>query len=657
MIYCPICGTANRDGSKFCNECGARLVPQEGVHEKGHTKCPMCGALNPESNEVCSQCGARLKPLVSIPPEELPLEGPAPFIKEAGEVKPEEEDFLARLRETVGEEGPPEAEEVFSPATPEEARQVPVFPEEIIKEIPEEEIPDILASLRAKVREEEALFAEEEEEAPPEEMPRVEIPSWVTGEERPPEEKAEAAPEEAPEEEKPEVKAPPEKPPEVEVFRWPEEEEKPAFAEEEIFKELPAWEEIKPEAEMPPEEELPEWLKEAEEVKPPEEAPPPAEWLKEVELPWLEEEKGVEAPVMAEIPPWLEALRPLEEVPPAAPPRRPIEEAEKEEEGILAGLKGVLKAQGAVAIPERPAFSEVAEVPIKKDLLQSFLKLAYTRSSPPSIKVPSRRRGRRRYWLLYLVLFLAALVPLVVKWPPMPVGSPPSPPEVRDFFEVVEGLPSHSPVLVAFDYEPYMAGEMEAVARPVLTHLKNRGCKVAVISLVPTGPALAQGIWDEIAGSYSYGEDFVNLGYVPGREAGLRALASGLGEAVKYEYVEGKPLDSFPLMQGINKASDWRLVVILAGEPSTILWWIEQVGSLPGVRLAAAVSAGLKPYVMPYYQSGQLEGVIAGVPEAAHYEDLLGSPSYVTSFAPAQALAVLIALLVILAGNLFGGGG
>jgi hypothetical protein len=25
MIYCPKCGTANRDGSKFCNECGGRL--------------------------------------------------------------------------------------------------------------------------------------------------------------------------------------------------------------------------------------------------------------------------------------------------------------------------------------------------------------------------------------------------------------------------------------------------------------------------------------------------------------------------------------------------------------------------------------------------------------------------------------------------------
>ena len=54
MIYCPRCGTANRDGSRFCNECGEKLGTQT------QPKCPQCGTLNPVQNVFCSECGGRL---------------------------------------------------------------------------------------------------------------------------------------------------------------------------------------------------------------------------------------------------------------------------------------------------------------------------------------------------------------------------------------------------------------------------------------------------------------------------------------------------------------------------------------------------------------------------------------------------------------------
>ncbi|MBO9371341.1 MAG: zinc ribbon domain-containing protein, partial [Chloroflexi bacterium] len=55
MIYCPKCGTANRQGSKFCNECGGPL-PTTGL------RCPMCGAMNPTGNLFCDRCHTRLIP-------------------------------------------------------------------------------------------------------------------------------------------------------------------------------------------------------------------------------------------------------------------------------------------------------------------------------------------------------------------------------------------------------------------------------------------------------------------------------------------------------------------------------------------------------------------------------------------------------------------
>ena len=81
MIYCPICGTANRDGSKFCNECGIKFDPHMQV------KCPQCGTLNPATDAACHDCGASL---VS-PPEPTPQGSDMPAGGEGDGPSPPEE--------------------------------------------------------------------------------------------------------------------------------------------------------------------------------------------------------------------------------------------------------------------------------------------------------------------------------------------------------------------------------------------------------------------------------------------------------------------------------------------------------------------------------------------------------------------------------------
>src|SRR5436309_4849960 len=47
---CPSCGTANRDGAKFCHGCGASLG----------LACPECGAPYEPGHAFCEECGAKL---------------------------------------------------------------------------------------------------------------------------------------------------------------------------------------------------------------------------------------------------------------------------------------------------------------------------------------------------------------------------------------------------------------------------------------------------------------------------------------------------------------------------------------------------------------------------------------------------------------------
>ena len=59
-MKCPKCQGDNRDGVKFCEECGA---PME-------IKCPSCGALVPLGKKFCGECGNALeKPIVAPPIE------------------------------------------------------------------------------------------------------------------------------------------------------------------------------------------------------------------------------------------------------------------------------------------------------------------------------------------------------------------------------------------------------------------------------------------------------------------------------------------------------------------------------------------------------------------------------------------------------------
>lgn len=101
MIYCPICGTANRDRSKYCNECGIKFDPPM-------QKCPECGALNPVEHLACAACGESL-------PSQPPLMPDARFFRVdagAGEQPPSRDDAAAAIPEWLKDLPVPLAAEI-----------------------------------------------------------------------------------------------------------------------------------------------------------------------------------------------------------------------------------------------------------------------------------------------------------------------------------------------------------------------------------------------------------------------------------------------------------------------------------------------------------------------------------------------------------------
>ncbi|MGH2971765.1 MAG: AAA family ATPase, partial [Gaiellaceae bacterium] len=59
MAECTSCGTENRDGQKFCGNCGASLA----------TACPACGAPYELGQRFCGECGTALVEVVASAPD------------------------------------------------------------------------------------------------------------------------------------------------------------------------------------------------------------------------------------------------------------------------------------------------------------------------------------------------------------------------------------------------------------------------------------------------------------------------------------------------------------------------------------------------------------------------------------------------------------
>ncbi len=160
MKYCPKCGTANRDGSRFCNECGEELGTQTRI------KCPHCGAMNPVQNLFCSECRGRLLPPPTQSADATPaIKGLSLPTKAAGD-GPDEEGTVA--------------------GAPEEKEETPAWLQELGTSLPAEEgstestpledvseVPDWLRDLRASLPlDSEEGYPTEEDEA---------VPDWLAG--------------------------------------------------------------------------------------------------------------------------------------------------------------------------------------------------------------------------------------------------------------------------------------------------------------------------------------------------------------------------------------------------------------------------------------------------------------------------------------------
>lgn len=584
----------------------------------------------------------------ALPAETLPdwLEALKAKAEETPEATAEEEtpDWLASV--SAGVEGDASAEPAPEPDWLKNFGQEPAAPQaEPPAAAPESETPDWLAALgvEAGAGSEAAVGKVFSEELPPEEPAPAAIPEWLAGFQL-----GESAPEA----------------------------EEQAGTVEQAAKALSG----------APAEPVPDWLagiqkaappagavsalvegEEIEEQRPvPEEAPETfsletPDWLarlrpeRSAETVAVAPAEGVEPEnlEMAELPSWVQAMKPVEAVVSDAKSGAPEQVGVSESTGPLAGLRGVLPGGVAIMASHKPpAYSVKLQVTENQhkyaQQLEKMVVEEGQAKGPKPASVPSSRVWR---WVISVILILAVFLPLVAgrQFAPDLMLFPS---EWEKTHVLLDSLPGNAPVLVVFDYDPALSSELQAVAAPVIDRILYRGARLTLLSTSPSGPALAaQFLQSTQAAHLEAGMQYANLGYLPGGPSGIYYFATDPQAAIP-QAVDGSDAWALPALQGVGQLSDFDVLLVITDNADTARAWVEQTqASIGDTPILMIISAQAEPMVRPYFDSGQIDGMVTGLVGGKTYEQSYGTSGLARRYWDSFGTGTLAAVLLILVGG------
>lgn len=187
---------------------------------------------------------------------------------------------------------------------------------------------------------------------------------------------------------------------------------------------------------------------------------------------------------------------------------------------------------------------------------------------------------------------------------------------------------------IALDFGPNTKAENEPQAANLIEHLMRRRIPFAVFSQYQNAVGFLDSIPRAVAKRlneenpaqvYTYGTDWVNLGYRPGRSLFIQGLAKS-DDLVEYfkKDASGTKLKEVPAFQKVKTIRNVRLLgefTGLVGMFDTYVQFFQRDGYVP--EFVHGCTSITIPEAFIYLDSGQLKGLLEGIAGAAWYSYLL----------------------------------
>jgi len=225
----------------------------------------------------------------------------------------------------------------------------------------------------------------------------------------------------------------------------------------------------------------------------------------------------------------------------------------------------------------------------------------------------------------------------------------------QNYYNFVDGIEPESTVGFMLSDTPSTRPSLQSSSVLTCELLFEKNVKIIFWQDEAAGPPIYEDyiviIQEALDRQLEYGVDYVNLGYIAGAESGTAAFLADIRKTVGGVDAYGTSVDDQPVMQGINKGSDFGYgfanVACRCTEPLYVRQWQQPYG----VPIATVNCAMDLTAVQPYLATGQLAGTANGLLGSAEMEYLTGT----LGIAFGQTLSVSIVgvyfVLLIIVGN------
>jgi hypothetical protein len=241
---------------------------------------------------------------------------------------------------------------------------------------------------------------------------------------------------------------------------------------------------------------------------------------------------------------------------------------------------------------------------------------------------------------------------VLLLWPLVrPLGLPVSVSSwTQQTYEAIEKLQAGDRVIMDFYYAPAGMADVHPQTIAVFKHLLKKGVRIICVAFYDQGAGIADNVIREFeAMGFTYGEDFVHLGFLAGAETGQSAFINDIQKAIPVDY-RGKPVGSLPIMQGVNSGADVQMLIYFTSTLTPEVW-VRQMGPFNKPIIAGVITV-MGPQAEPFLHSGQLAGFLVGMRCGAEYEVISKDPGPAVAAMDAQSMGHMLIIVFIIMGNL-----
>ncbi|MCL2549310.1 MAG: hypothetical protein FWE76_09110 [Symbiobacteriaceae bacterium] len=253
--------------------------------------------------------------------------------------------------------------------------------------------------------------------------------------------------------------------------------------------------------------------------------------------------------------------------------------------------------------------------------------------------------------IIYLITTIAIMFPMFI-----PLGLPvaPDPPAV-ELYRVISELPAGTPIIYSFDLGASGTTELKPASIVMLDLSLEKKHRLILMGWSAEGPNLMNAWCGYLFDKHGavYGEDYINIGFVASAYSWLELSRIDIRNSWNNIDYLGKPLDQFPIMDGIYKASDITAVCSIGTGDPGYTHWMQQWYATGECDIILAAQPGVNvPIALTMYNSGLIKGLSGGLVGAATLELCHGVKGSAHGNSDAQSFGHLTIIVFLIIGNI-----